>query len=90
MNKTDMINAMAESTGMTKADCGKALTAFVDELRSALQRGENVMLQGFGTFGVKEYAARLGVKPGTTERVTIPAHKVPIFKPGNYLKDSLN
>ena len=65
MNKTELITAMAEASGLTKKDCDTALNAFVDTLQTALKSGDKVQLVGFGTFEVKERAARTGKNPAT-------------------------
>ena len=85
MNKTELITAMAEASGLTKKDCDTALNAFVDTLQTALKSGDKVQLLGFGTFEVKERVARTGKNPGAT--IEIPASKVPAFKPGKAFKD---
>ena len=79
MNKTELITAMAEASGLTKKDCDTALNAFVDTLQ----------LLGFGTFEVKERAARTGKNPATGATIEIPASKAPTFKPGKAFKDSV-
>ena len=81
MNKTELITAMAEASGLTKKDCDTALNAFVDTLRTALKSGDKVQLLGFGTFEVKERAARTGKNPATGASIEIPASKAPAFKP---------
>ena len=73
MNKTELITAMAEASGLTKKDCDTALNAFVDTLQTALKSGDKVQLLGFGTFEVKERAARTGKNPATGETIVIPA-----------------
>ena len=82
MNKTELITAMAEASGLTKKDCDTALNAFVDTLQTALKSGDKVQLLGFGTFEVKERAARTGKNPATGATIEIPASKAPAFKPG--------
>ena len=73
MNKTELITAMAEASGLTKKDCDTALNAFVDTLQTALKSGDKVQLLGFGTFEVKERAARTGKNPATGATIEIPA-----------------
>ena len=90
MNKTELITAMAEASGLTKKDCDTALNAFVDTLQTALKSGDKVQLLGFGTFEVKERAARTGMNPQTKKPVSIPAATVPAFKAGKGLKDSVD
>ena len=89
MNKTELITAMAEASGLTKKDCDTALNAFVDTLQTALKSGDKVQLLGFGTFEVKERAARTGRNPRTKETVEIPASKAPVFKAGQAFKDAI-
>ena len=89
MNKTELITAMAEASGLTKKDCDTALNAFVDTLQTALKSGDKVQLLGFGTFEAKERPARVGRNPRTGEPMTYPACKVPTFKPGKALKDAI-
>ena len=83
MNKTELITAMAEASGLTKKDCDTALNAFVDTLQTALKSGDKVQLLGFGTFEVKERAARTGKNPATGATIEIPASKAPAFKPSS-------
>ena len=90
MTKADLVNAMAEKAGMSKADTEKAIKAFTDVITDALKAGEKVALVGFGTFSVGERAARVGQNPQTGEKMDIPAAKMPKFKPGKALKDSVN
>ena len=89
MNKTELITAMAEASGLTKKDCDTALNAFVDTLQTALKSGDKVQLLGFGTFEVRERAERQGINPRTREPITIAASKNIVFKPGKALKDTL-
>jgi DNA-binding protein HU-beta len=90
VTKADLVNAMAEKAGLSKADTEKAIKAFTDVITDALKAGEKVALVGFGTFSVGERAARVGQNPQTGEKMDIPAAKVPKFKPGKALKDSVN
>ena len=90
MTTADLVNAMAEKAGMSKADTEKAIKAFTDVITEALKAGEKIALVGFGTFSVGERAARVGQNPQTGEKMDIPAAKVPKFKPGKALKDSVN
>jgi DNA-binding protein HU-beta len=89
MNKGDLVNAMADGSGLSKTDAERALDAMIDAIKTALQKGEQVALVGFGTFVVRERAARTGRNPRTREEITIPASKVPAFKPGKALKDAV-
>ena len=89
MNKTELIAAMAENSGLTKKDCEAALAAFTGAVESAMKRGDKVQLLGFGTFETKARPARVGRNPRTGEPMTYPACKVPVFKPGKALKDAI-
>ena len=88
MNKTELINAVAEKAVLSKKDSEAAVTAALDVISAALAEGDEVRLVGFGTFEVKKRAARTGRNPKTKEPVEIPASKVPAFKPGKALKDA--
>jgi len=90
MNKSDLVDAIAESAGLSKADAGRALDALVDSVTSALQSGQSVSLVGFGTFSVRDRAARTGRNPRTGETIQIAASKNPAFKAGKALKDAVN
>ena len=90
MNKTELIDAIAASADIPKAAAGRALDAVVDSITGALKKGDSVALVGFGTFAVKERAARTGRNPQTGDEIQIPAAKVPGFKAGKALKDSVN
>lgn len=90
MNKSELIDAIAASADITKADAGRALDGFVDAVSKALSSGDSVALVGFGTFSVKERAERKGRNPQTGEEITIAAAKIPSFKAGKSLKDSVN
>ena len=89
MNKAGLIAAMAEKSGLTKKDAENALAAFTATVEEALKNGDKVQLVGFGTFEVRQRAAREGINPATKEAIKIPAAKVPAFKVGQALKDSL-
>ncbi|MBE1161190.1 HU family DNA-binding protein [Dyella acidiphila] len=90
MNKTDLINAVAEQAELTKADAGRALEAFFETVQKALKNGDDVSVVGFGTFTVRERAARTGRNPRTNEEIKIAASKIPAFKAGKVLKDAVN
>lgn len=90
MNKTDLIDAVAEDTGLSKADAGRAVDAVFDSISGALKKGGKVSLVGFGTFLVRARAARQGRNPKTGETITIAAGKSPAFKAGKGLKDAVN
>lgn len=85
MNKAELISAMAAESGLTKADCQKALDAFTASVIKTLKEGGKVSLVGFGTFSVIERAERSGINPTTKEKIVIPAKKAAKFKPGNEL-----
>lgn len=89
MNKSELINAAAEAAGLSKKDTEAALGAILDTITDALKQGDKVQLVGFGGFEVKSRAARKGRNPKTKEEITIPASKVPVFKAGKALKDSV-
>ena len=89
MNKSELIDAIAEKGGLSKADAGKALDATIASVTEALKSGDTVTLVGFGTFGVKERAARTGRHPQTGATLEIKASKVPSFKAGKGLKDAV-
>ena len=90
MNKTELIAAMSEKSGLTKKDSEAALSAFLESVEAALKNGDKVQLVGFGTFEVKVRPAREGINPQTKEKVKIAASKAPVFKAGKALKDALN
>lgn len=89
MNKGDLVSAMAEVTGMTKKDTAAAVDAFIEVVSETLEKGEDVALVGFGTFKVKERAARKGRNPQTGAEIDIPASNVVSFKVGKTLKDAV-
>ena len=87
MNKTELINAVAEKTGLSKKDSEKAITATFDAITASLEAGDKVQLVGFGAFDIKERGARIGRNPKTKDEIQIPASRVPVFKAGKALKD---
>ncbi|HHX95795.1 MAG TPA: HU family DNA-binding protein [Clostridia bacterium] len=89
MNKSDLIGSVAEKTDLTKKDAEKAVNAVFQSIEEALAKGEKVQLVGFGTFETKERAARVGRNPRTGDEIAIPATKVPGFKAGKALKESV-
>ncbi len=89
MNKSELIDAIAASSGLTKADAGRALDGFISAVTGALSKGDSVTLVGFGTYSVKERAARTGRNPQTGREINISAARVPNFKAGKTLKDAL-
>jgi len=90
MNKAELIDAVASTADLSKADAGRAVDAVVDSVTAALKRGEQVAVIGFGTFSVKHRAARAGRNPRTGETIQISASNVPGFKAGKALKDAVN
>ena len=90
MNKSELIDAIADDAGLSKADAGRALDAVVNSVTGALKGGQSVSLVGFGTFNVKARAARMGRNPRTGEAIQIRACNVPSFKAGKGLKDAVN
>ena len=87
MTKAELVTSIAEKTGLTKKDSEKALAAFVDTVTETLAKGDSIQLVGFGTFEVRERAAREGINPRTKEKIEIPASKLPVFKAGKALKE---
>lgn len=88
MNKLELIVSIAEKTQLPRKDAEKALNAFMESVEEALERDDKVQLVGFGSFEVRERAARKGVNPQTGEEIMIPASRVPVFKVGKTLKDT--
>lgn len=89
MNKTDLTAAIASKTGLTKKDSEGAVNAFFDVITETLQKGDKLAIVGFGTFEVRDRPARQARNPRTGEPITIAAAKVPAFKAGKSLKDSV-
>ena len=89
MKKGDLVSAIANKAGFTLKDADEAYKAFVSSIAEALKNGEEVSLAGFGTFKVKERAARKGINPQTKQTITIPASKMPSFKFGKSFRDLL-
>ena len=90
MNKTDLINSIAQKSGLNKKNSEAALNAFIASVEESLKGGDKVVLVGFGTFEVRKRAARKGRNPQTKKEITIPASKAPVFKAGKFLKDTVN
>lgn len=90
MNKSELVSAIAEESGLTKADAARALDATMTTITKALATGDSVAIIGFGTFAIGERAERTGRNPQTGKEMVIPAAKVPKFKPGKALKDAVN
>lgn len=90
MNKTELVDAIASSADLTKAQASKALDAFIESVTDTLKKGDKVILIGFGTFETRERSARKGRNPQTKKEITIPASTAPVFKAGKKLKDAVN
>ncbi len=90
MNKQELVAAMAESANLSKKDAEAALAAFIGAVEGALKKGDKVQLVGFGSFEVRERAARVGRNPQTGAEMKIAAAKVPTFKAGSNLKQLIN
>ncbi|WP_026671815.1 HU family DNA-binding protein [Alkalihalobacterium bogoriense] len=89
MNKTELVNAVAEHSEMTKKDATTAVNSVFEVITETLAKGESIQLIGFGNFEVRERAARKGRNPQTGEEIDIAASKTPAFKPGKALKDAV-
>jgi nucleoid DNA-binding protein len=89
MNRQELVTKICEEVKLTKKQANSALTCTLDAIGKALKKGDKVSLVGFGTFKVAERKARTGVNPSTGKKIEIPARKVPVFKPGKKLKDSV-
>ena len=89
MNKTELVAAVAEKAGLSKKDADKAVAAVVDCVVDSLKAGDKVQLVGFGTFEVRERAARTGINPQTKQTIKIAASKSPVFKAGKAFKDAV-
>lgn len=90
MNKTELIDRIADAADISKASAGRALDAAIEAITDSLKQADPVSLVGFGTFTVRDRAARMGRNPQTGAPIHIAAAKVPAFKPGKSLKDALN
>lgn len=89
MTKTELIEKVAQKTGFTKKDSGKAIEAFLEAVTESLKAGSKVSLVGFGTFDIRKRAARKGRNPQTGKEIKIAARKVPVFKAGKPLKEAV-
>lgn len=89
ITKADLVDKVAAATGFKKKDVKAAVDAFLSKVEEALASGNKVQLTGFGTFEVRKRKARTGVKPGTKEKIKIPATQYPAFKPGKALKEQV-
>lgn len=90
MNKAELVGQVASKTGMTKKDTEPIVSALLNVIQDALKDGNKVQLVGFGTFEVRDRAARKGRNPQTGKDIEIPASRIPAFKPGKVLKDSIH
>jgi len=90
VNKSELIDAVAEGADISKAAANRAVDTVIDSITKALQSGDQVTLVGFGTFSVRQRAERSGRNPRTKETITIPASKMPAFKAGKAFKDAVN
>lgn len=89
VSKAELVDMVADETGMKKKDVKDVMDTMLDKISEHLDRDYKVQLTGFGTFEVRERKERTGVRPGTTERIRIPASKYPAFKPGKSLKEGM-
>jgi DNA-binding protein HU-beta len=89
MNKAKLVEQMAKTSKLSKATCKECLEAFISAVGSALKQNKPVVLTGFGTFSVIKRKSRVGINPATHKKMTIPAKKVPKFKPGKALKEAV-
>ncbi len=90
MNKTELVEAVAQQSSLTKKDTDACLSALIGVISEALSNGEKVQWTGFGSFELRQRAARKGVNPATGAQIDIPASSAPAFKPGKAFKDALN
>lgn len=90
MTKTELVSIVADKAGLTKTDADLAVKALLDAVTDCLKSGDKLSLVGFGTFSVTDRAARTGKNPRSGEKIDIPAAKIPRFKAGKALKDSVN
>ena len=89
VSKADLVDRVSDSTGMKKKDVKTVMDSMLDQVTTHLDKGAKVQLTGFGTFEVRSRKSRTGVKPGTTQKINIPASKYPAFKPGKALKEKV-
>ncbi len=90
MNKTDLINSIADKANCTKKDAASALEAVLASIQESLEKGEKVAISGFGTFEVRERNEKVCINPRTKDKMVCPPSKAPAFKPGKTLKDAVN
>lgn len=89
MNKTELVDAVAQASGLSKVNANKAVNAVLAVIGDALKVGDSVVLTGFGTFALRERPARTGHNPKTGQAMELPASKTPVFKAGKALKDTV-
>jgi DNA-binding protein HU-beta len=89
MNKTELVDAVAQATDLSKVAAGKAVTAVLDAIQVALNKGDAVVLTGFGTFSIRERPARTGHNPKTGQPMELKASKTPVFKAGKTFRDTI-
>ncbi len=89
MNKSELVKSLAEKAEITQKDAAKALDAVVETIQQALANGDKVQIIGFGSFEVRDRKERTVISPATREEITVPATKVPAFKPGKSLKEAV-
>lgn len=89
MTKAELVTNVAAKSGLSKKDAEKAIAGMIDTITETLAKGESIQLVGFGTFEVRDRAARTGINPRTKEKIEIAATKVPAFKAGRALKDAV-
>lgn len=89
MNKSELITALSEETSFSKKDVSRVLGAITTIIERKLKEGDKVSITGFGTWWLSQRPARLGINPATKERITLPAVKIPRFKPGKHLKENI-
>jgi DNA-binding protein HU-beta len=89
VSKADLVDMVADETGLSKKSVKETMDALLEAMSTSIAKGSKVTLTGFGTFEVRKRKARTGVKPGTTEKIKIPASKYPAFKAGKSLKDQV-
>ncbi|MCK4453864.1 HU family DNA-binding protein [Candidatus Parcubacteria bacterium] len=89
MTKDELIQTISKKVGLSKRDAGECLTVILEEITKALSKGEEVILIGFGKFGISKRKERMGINPKTKKKIKIPAMKIPKFKPGKILKEAV-
>jgi len=89
MTKAELVEKIAEKTGLTKNDVAVTVDTFLDSIKSAMENGNNIEIRGFGAFKIKERKARKARNPRTGEEVPVPSRKVPVFKPSNEFKNTV-